>query len=147
MKHINKKIIVISIAILLILILSITLLLTPKAPVLTLHNNTTQDLYIYTMQSTYGEEPTIAEVDQLKKIKRINPNEQLIIPISAKYTNTSIVSVRWKLGSQAGLGDAVSTLIQNDKGACLMEIFIKENTSELIIPQTQPSCSKKIIPL
>lgn len=148
MKVINKKIISITVVIIALLIASITFyIINDKPPTLILHNHTTQDLYIYTMQSTYGEEPTIAEVDELKKIKRIPPQQQLTIPISTTYPTTSIVSARWKLGSQAGHGDTVTTLIGNDKEHCLIEVSIKENTYKLITPEKQPTCSKKMTTL
>lgn len=144
MKLTNKKIPIISLVLALILTTSLAVYANDTAPVLILHNNTTQDLYIYTMQSTYGEEPTIAEADQRKKIKRINPNKQLTIPISTTYTDTSIVTARWKLGSQAGQGDTVAVLVAPDNEHCLIEVFIKENTYELVTPQKQPACVKKI---
>lgn len=131
-----------------LVILSIVLLIifyfSRLAPTIYLHNNTNKDLYIYTMQHTGSMEPTLEELQQLKRIKVIRPNEQLSLPVSISYSEDSELFSKWKIGSQSGNGGNIIALINDSKGGCAIDIFIKENSIE-VIDKEAIYCAQKVL--
>ncbi|MBK5145380.1 hypothetical protein I2494_16960 [Budviciaceae bacterium BWR-B9] len=135
----NKKFLVIlSIALLIIFYFS------RLAPTIYLHNNTNNDLYIYTMQHTGSMEPTLEELQQLKRINVIRPNEQLSLPVSISYFEDSELFSKWKIGSQSGNGGSIMAYINDSKGVCALEVFIKENSIE-VTDKKAIYCAQKVL--
>jgi|GEM_PF-4643704 len=125
----NKKMILSTVAV--VLLISIFWINKP-VPKIYLHNQTTKNLYIYTMQSVFNMEPTSEELQQLKRIKIIKPNEQLSLSVSAYYSEDTQFFTKWKIGSQSGTGGYIRTLVNNKNGTCGIDVFIKEDSIEVV---------------
>lgn len=132
------------IGIIIILAIAVTSLLSKPAPTIEIHNKTTKTIYIYTLQSYFLIEPTLEELQQLKNVKFIKPNYQLSVPVSTSYTDDSELSIGWKISFRTDTdGGGIRILINDSKGVCGIDVFIKEHSAEIIEKQTT-NCAKKI---
>ena len=96
------------------------------------------------MQHTGNMEPTSEELQQLKRIKIIKPDEQLSLPISISYSEDTEIFSKWKIGSQSGTGGSIIGLINDSKGSCAINVFIKKDSVE-VVDKDAIYCAQKVL--
>ncbi|CNL10810.1 hypothetical protein [Yersinia aleksiciae] len=122
------------------------------SPKINIHNNTNKTIYIYFMQKkANADEPSTEEIDQLKNIKIINPDEKAEVAPSLKtlFSDNMELSIGWKIGSRIELyskSGHQGFVIDSINGECAFSIHINEN-DVVTIKNGKGACYKKISPL
>jgi hypothetical protein len=121
-------------------------------PSVVLRNDTGQIIYIYVMERVSShDEPSVQEVEQLKKVRVVKPNGELTVtPSLGSLLKRNIeLDIGWRINgrteSPSGRGSQAFSL-GSENGACHYAIRINESKSEWQKEQGD-LCIKKIAPL
>ncbi|WP_145556761.1 hypothetical protein [Yersinia canariae] len=133
------------IGVIIVFIYIISLYFSPKIHI---YNNTNKIIYIYFMQKkANADEPSVEEIEQLKNIKIINPDEKTEIAPSLKtlFSDNMELSIGWKIGSRVeshSKSGHQRFVIDSKNGECTFSIHINEN-DVVTIKNGRGACYKK----
>lgn len=122
-------------------------------PKISIHNNTSHNIYIYFGESTYGVDPSVEEVDKIIKRRpnELMPGQKKMLKPSLKrlLANDSEVGIGWYIGGQYEY-NLISTSgqlfkLSKQEGNCSISIHIN-NDKTLLKQSDKGICYQKLLP-
>ncbi|OMQ21468.1 hypothetical protein [Serratia oryzae] len=121
-------------------------------PSVVIHNNTAQSIHIYVMErDRSNDEPSVQEVEQLKKVRIVKPDGELTVTpsLGSLLKRSTGLDIGWRIDSRtespSGSGSQGFSM-DSENGACHYAIHIHESKSEWQ-KERGDFCTKKITPL
>lgn len=120
-------------------------------PKISIHNNTSHNIYIYFGESTYGVDPSIEEIDKIIKRRpdELMPGQKIMLKPSLKrlLANDSEVGIGWYIGGQYEY-NSISTSgqlfkLSKQEGNCSISIIIKSDKA-ILKKENKTICYQKL---